>query len=111
MTLQEINEFKDSKSCSFYEGGFPGIPSVFWKVAAIIYTTAILLQVVALLLAHIFCCQKFVRRKLISMVAAVIQSAAGKDYSYWSIFISSIKRVASLACQAFSWPFLFSSSA
>lgn len=76
VTLQDINEFKDSKDCSFYEGLFSGIPSVFWKVAAIIYTTAILLQVVALLLAHIFCCQKFVCGKIITKVAAFIQSIA-----------------------------------
>ena len=95
VTLQDINEFKDSKDCSFYKGLFSGIPSVFWKVAAIIYTTAILLQVVALLLAHIFCCQKFVCGKVITKVAAFIQSIAGKDYSFWSIFISSIKRAAS----------------
>ncbi|XP_068677666.1 LHFPL tetraspan subfamily member 2a protein-like [Montipora capricornis] len=76
VTLQEINEFQDSKYCSFYEGIFPGIPSIFWKVAAIIYAVALMLQLVALVLAHVFCCRKFVFGKSVTSVAAIIQSTS-----------------------------------
>ena len=77
VTLQEINEWKDSKYCSFYDKIFPGIPSVFWKVAAISYATALVLLFVSLLLAHISCCRKFVCGKSLVAIATVIQSIAG----------------------------------
>ena len=83
VTLQEINEWRGSKYCSFYDRIFPGIPSVFWKVAAISYATALVLLFVALLLAHISCCRKFVCGKSLVAIAAVIQSIAGNHLLYY----------------------------
>lgn len=77
VTLQEINEWTGSKYCSFYKGIFPGIPSVFWKVAGSMYAFALLSLLVALLLAHVSCCRKFVCGRSITAIAAIIQSIAG----------------------------------
>lgn len=76
VTLQEINEWTGSKYCSFYRGIFPGIPSVFWKVAGSMYAFALLSLLVALLLAHVSCCRKFVCGRSITAIAAIIQSIA-----------------------------------
>jgi len=76
VTLQEINEWRASKYCSFYEGIFPGIPTVFWKVAAITYALALILLLVALLLAHVSCCRKFICGKSVIAVAGLMQGIA-----------------------------------
>ena len=77
VTLQEINEWRASKYCSFYEGIFAGIPSDFWKGALSTYALALVLLLVALLLAHVTCCHKFVCGKSLFAIAGLIQSIAG----------------------------------
>ena len=77
VTLEEMNAWQDSRYCSFYDRIFPGIPSVFWKVAVSTYALALVLLLVAILLAHILCCQKFLCRKLLFAIAWVMQSIAG----------------------------------
>ena len=80
VTLQEINEWRASKYCSFYEGIFSGIPTVFWKVAAITYALALILLLVALLLAHVSCCRKFICEKSVIAVAGLMQGIAGNHH-------------------------------
>lgn len=77
VTLEEMNAWRDSRYCSFYDRIFPGIPSVFWKVAVNTYALALVLLLVAILLVHILCCQKFLCRKLVFAIAWVMQSIAG----------------------------------
>ena len=77
MTLQEINAWRDVRYCSFYDRIFPGIPSVFWKVAVNTYALALVFLLVAILLAHILCCRKFLCGKLLFAIAGVMQSIAG----------------------------------
>lgn len=77
VTLQEISEWRDSRYCSFYERIFPGIPSVFWKVAVSTYALALVLLLVAILLAHILCCRKFLCGKSLFAIAGIMQSIAG----------------------------------
>lgn len=79
VTLQEINEWRDSRYCSFYERIFPGIPSVFWKVAVSTYALALVLLLVAILLAHILCCRKFLCGKSLFAIAGIMQSIAGNQ--------------------------------
>ena len=69
MTLHEINEWRASKYCSFYEGIFSGIPSKFWKGAASTYALALVLLFVALLLAHVSCCRKVICGKSLFAIA------------------------------------------
>lgn len=76
VTLGDINEWRASKYCSFYKGIFPGIPSVFWKVATIMYALALVLLLACLLLAHISCCRKVICGKSVFSIAGIIQGIA-----------------------------------
>lgn len=76
VTLNEINEWRASKYCSFYEGIFSGIPSKFWKGAASTYALALVLLFAALLLAHVSCCRKVICGKSLFAIAGLIQSVA-----------------------------------
>lgn len=82
VTLQEINAWGDSRYCSFYERIFPGIPSVFWKGAVSTYALALVLLLVAILLAHISCCRKFLCGKSLFAIAGLMQSIAGNNMNY-----------------------------
>lgn len=84
VTLGDINEWRASKYCSFYKGIFPGIPSVFWKVATIMYALALVLLLACLLLAHISCCRKVICGKSVFSIAGIIQGIAGKDHYFSS---------------------------
>ena len=79
VTLGDINEWRASKYCSFYKGIFPGIPSVFWKVATIMYALALVLLLACLLLAHISCCRKVICGKSVFGIAGIIQGIAGNN--------------------------------
>lgn len=76
VTLQEIDAWRSSKYCSFYENIFSGIPSIYWKGAASTYALALVLLLGALFLAHVACCQRFICGKSVFAIAGVMQSIA-----------------------------------
>ena len=75
-SVWEINEWRDSSLCSFYNI-FNGIPSLFWKVSFVLYGVAVLLLVVAIVLAHVSCCCKFLCERSVFGVAGICQLIAG----------------------------------